>query len=630
MQAYSQTPDTTPFTLPPSWSSALDACTSPSSPSSLHDAQVDLGYVYLVKGPKNTGKSTFARTLMNRLLETYERVAYLECDLGQSEFTPGGMVALSVVERPVFGAFSLPLIPRSLSPMPLPCPPLLLLLLPSFLPSFPPFLPSLPPSFPPFLHPFRSKNMKADVTPLDIRPPPTSPTQPLPILRTLTSGLQLPASSPSYYLSAVQSLLQFYRLEVQTPSDLPSSSWHSEEDIGDEEDMDDDDGERRAGDGEREGQDGTQRRCMRRTRRVKDVVPLIVNTMGWSKGLGADLTQKIEEWALPTDVFTFDPPPPPPPPLPFHSGVSSPPIPIRRGSNYQSFGAFDGGRRGMGCWMGTYTAADHRTLTLLSYFHAIFPSPSPSSLHFPSLPHSPPHVHSASTSTSFTPSPSTSLLDPHALGLRQLTATHWNTALPLVAIPPYNVDASKALDAVVLVGAGAEDVVEGEVGRVLNGALVGLVSCSEGAFVFDGEGNDGAEKGDGRSKGRRLPYTQGRPPPDPSTSSCVGLALVRAVHPRYIDGPSPPGVRDDVGAPGEGEERGEAGRVDLQILTPVPPEMLSSTRVLVKGEMELPVWGMLDFRAWDSSSTSSPSFVASADSEEGGGGNARDGRGDET
>jgi polynucleotide 5'-hydroxyl-kinase GRC3/NOL9 len=33
----------------------------------------------------------------------YRRVAFLECDLGQSEFTPGGMVSLNVVESPIFG-----------------------------------------------------------------------------------------------------------------------------------------------------------------------------------------------------------------------------------------------------------------------------------------------------------------------------------------------------------------------------------------------------------------------------------------------------------------------------------------------------------------------------------------------
>ena len=94
-----QLSNVTPFILPPSWSETLERCTSILQ---IPEAQ-DVCNVYLVKGPKNTGKSTFARTLLNKLLETYERVAFLECDLGQSEFTPGGMVALNVISRPVFG-----------------------------------------------------------------------------------------------------------------------------------------------------------------------------------------------------------------------------------------------------------------------------------------------------------------------------------------------------------------------------------------------------------------------------------------------------------------------------------------------------------------------------------------------
>lgn len=33
----------------------------------------------------------------------YQKVAFLECDVGQSEFTPGGMVSLNVVSSHVFG-----------------------------------------------------------------------------------------------------------------------------------------------------------------------------------------------------------------------------------------------------------------------------------------------------------------------------------------------------------------------------------------------------------------------------------------------------------------------------------------------------------------------------------------------
>lgn len=59
--------------------------------------------IYLVRGTKRTGKSTFSRTLLNRLLKYYRRVAYLECDVGQTEFTPPGLVSLNIVEQPLFG-----------------------------------------------------------------------------------------------------------------------------------------------------------------------------------------------------------------------------------------------------------------------------------------------------------------------------------------------------------------------------------------------------------------------------------------------------------------------------------------------------------------------------------------------
>jgi len=43
------------------------------------------------------------RYLVNRLLNTFESVIYLDCDLGQSEFCPPGMVSLNVVQTPIIG-----------------------------------------------------------------------------------------------------------------------------------------------------------------------------------------------------------------------------------------------------------------------------------------------------------------------------------------------------------------------------------------------------------------------------------------------------------------------------------------------------------------------------------------------
>ncbi|KAM9370265.1 polynucleotide 5'-hydroxyl-kinase NOL9 [Phaethornis superciliosus] len=59
--------------------------------------------VVLVCGPKNTGKSTFNRYLMNLLLNRLPLVEYMECDIGQTEFTPPGCVSLSDVTEPILG-----------------------------------------------------------------------------------------------------------------------------------------------------------------------------------------------------------------------------------------------------------------------------------------------------------------------------------------------------------------------------------------------------------------------------------------------------------------------------------------------------------------------------------------------
>lgn len=284
-------------------------------------------------------------------------------------------------------------------------------------------------------------------------PPFTHPTLPI---QAHYIGATTPKSSPSHYLSAIQSLVQTYRLDIQTPTDMGI-----------------------------EGDDD----------RTWDRIPLVVNTMGWTKGLGADILQKIHAMVEPTQIFEFEAPIIDnawPARVPAHHLIK--PIPS---SNL-------------------YSAVDTRTLSIMSYFHAVFPS--------------------ATTPDSF----------------RQITAMKWNTSLPLCAKRPYEVTFSAAVDQVILTGAGTEDVRPSEVQCVLNGALVGLVSCEPGSLDAPLDG---------------IPYTQGALPPFTQSSSCYGLALIRSLSPSV-----------------------------LHILTPSPPASLHKARVLVKGEMELPIWGLLDFR----------------------------------
>ncbi|KAJ6615463.1 hypothetical protein B0H10DRAFT_1801363 [Mycena sp. CBHHK59/15] len=397
--------DIQPFILPTTWETALQ---------SLSDSVTG---VYLVKGHKKSGKSSFARTLLNRLLTRYSRVAFLECDVGQSEFTPGGLVALNVIESPVFG--------------------------------------------PPFTHP-TIPNFAHYV------------------------GAATPRSSPSHYLASIRSLMESYQLDMQATADVADS--------GDS--------------------------------RISDTIPLVVNTMGWTKGLGADLARKIEDIVQPTDIFEVEAPAyeyastidPPLRPLPINADTTKlhllqPIAPSVLSANY--------------------SATDHRAMSLLSYFHAIFPRSVPGEL-------------------------------------QQATALTWNTALPLCAYPPYEVDWSVAFEKIILCGAGAEDVVPSEIDRILNGALVGLVTCEPGSLDTDVDMAQPVAGPDADAGVAPIPYTQGAEAPSPSTSKCHGLALVRAIS------PSSP---------------------HMHVLTPLPPHLFTKSSVLVKGEMELPVWGMLDFRS---------------------------------
>ena len=81
------------LTTPSAWLPLLSDFTTPSPQPP----------VILIAGPKSSGKSSLSRTLTNTLLNTYPKVAYLDLDPGQPEFTPPGMVSLSVLSTPILG-----------------------------------------------------------------------------------------------------------------------------------------------------------------------------------------------------------------------------------------------------------------------------------------------------------------------------------------------------------------------------------------------------------------------------------------------------------------------------------------------------------------------------------------------
>ncbi|KXN92566.1 Polynucleotide 5'-hydroxyl-kinase GRC3 [Leucoagaricus sp. SymC.cos] len=413
-----QTRDVAPFVLPPTWNTSLvNLSPSPISTSSIP--------VFLVKGPKKCGKSTFARTLLNTLLFYYRRVAYLDCDPGQSEFTPGGQVSLNVVTERLFG--------------------------------------------PPYTHPS------------------------LPF-RAHFIGATTPRASPGAYLDAIRDLIDVWKVDVMQPSELNDGG-------GDN--------------------------------RVTDTIPLIVNTMGWSKGLGADLMQKIEEMAEPSQIFDFA-----------IDDASYPDIPhlSSQPEDHSTTKTHTLESAPASVLSTNFTAADHRNLSILSHFHALLPSRAPGH------------------------------------DLDQLTAEAWDVSLPLCAVPPYEVDVRAAFDQIVLTGAGSEDVVPEELDKVLNGALVGFVG-SDHPY----QSQNSSTSKNSRNSSSQIPYIQHQPLPPPSESKCIGIGLIRAVS---FPSPNTPHTS-----------------AILHILTPTPLGLLADARILVKGEMELPIWGMLDFREFENGDT---------------------------
>ncbi|KAF9070394.1 hypothetical protein BDP27DRAFT_1447078 [Rhodocollybia butyracea] len=461
------------LSMPSSWEHALNEVHS--APAENHDIEMEAEdeesirlppNIYMVKGPKKVGKSSFARILVNRLLTKYSHVAFLECDPGQSEFTPGGLVALNIVHDPLFG--------------------------------------------PPFTHP-------------------TIP------VRAHFIGAFSPKTSPGHYIEAVRDLVAYWSGELGFGVSMSKES----------------------------------------TGNRSHTIPLVVNTMGWAKGLGADLTKRIQDILMDSlsslslesllafgsgsesnlksemNLYEFDndipsggrPTPGSYPSFFTHvQGVhpsfppSSNPLPqLHRHQMEPAPGTYLPALTPSIIALGSFSAADHRALNILSYFHAVFPSLS-----------IPAPVHTAAR------------------------ATQWETSLPLLARPPYQVDVNEAVDKVILLPGTADDeVVESEIERVLGGALVALVQCEPGTLDLGV-----VHVSDTSLKTKtKIPYSPSSLSTpsylSPGTSSALGLAIIRSL---------------------------VLGGSHVQILTPLPPSLCSATRVLLKGEMELPIWGLIDFR----------------------------------
>ena len=250
-------------------------------------------------------------------------MAYLDCDLGQPEFSPSGQVSLHIITETVLGADA----PSKASVKSL--------------------ISSTGPSFSHPREPYRAHFL----------------------------GSVSPKSNPEGFVEAIVALLESFYLDVQFRDFANTSTQHSSRPI-----------------------------------------PLIINTQGWVKGLGADLLERISQHAKPTWIFTLQPDTPfeqqPPPSL------DAPDCQHRVLS-----GVSPGDSRHK------LSAADLRGISLLSYFH--------------------------STKTSE-------------------NSVEWDTSKALGGCTPWEIDRS-FLHSIIISGSDAHDVVEEEIDNALSASLVGLV-----------------------------------------------------------------------------------------------------------------------------------------------------------
>lgn len=64
----------------------------------------------MVIGVTNVGKSMYCRMLTNALLNKYKKIAFLDMDVGQGEFSTEGVLSINLVDTPQFRTSTVPFI----------------------------------------------------------------------------------------------------------------------------------------------------------------------------------------------------------------------------------------------------------------------------------------------------------------------------------------------------------------------------------------------------------------------------------------------------------------------------------------------------------------------------------------
>lgn len=438
--------------IPNAWQTALNNL-SASVRSAAVDDQED-PVVALIRGAKKVGKSTLSRTMLERILTMGQdmggKVAFLELDVGQSDFGPPGMVSLHVFDADEAVTIG----PGWVQPR----------------------------------VPFKA-HFIGDLSPKD---------------------------DPTSYMDAIIDLVTFFRGQVRPNSPASSSS---------------------------------------------NRMPLVVNTQGWIKGLGADLASRIETFLCPTHIFEVVP----------RGSVTPVPNPIRGSAWLDAEGAI--------------VAAGAEIVTLesvnqIGFVPGVFNSKqieNPSAL-FDSTgpgdggPVPPPYI---------TDSPSR--LTPADLRLLNIMAylyaqdlgkkpgnILWDFSQPLVACPPLVVEVESGLKAGIRVLSFGSSIPDALKLAALNTSLVGIVAQYDMPKYTSVDEKEEVTRAKAVWKKAFQSGAEALVPG--SQSQCLGLGIVRSI---------------------------DVLRSEVHLLTPLSAEILSSFPALglVKGSLDLPIWASLDYDA---------------------------------
>jgi polynucleotide 5'-hydroxyl-kinase GRC3/NOL9 len=247
--------------------------------------------------------------------------------------------------------------------------------------------------------------------------------------------------------------------------------------------------------------------------RISEVVPLVINTQGWVKGLGADLLLQIEHLAEPTHTFAFVDQSDNTADNQTGRGMDDQPTQLFQGEDYglepdvQLHGGygkvFHLQSIPVSPLLSRFTASDMRIISTISYLHA-------------------------------------------RINNNDIT---WDFSSPLACHQPWQVDLEAVFQELYLTGEGADGIIQDDLPLVLNAKLVALVERVEGTTQEF--------------------YQPGRQLPDPSEINCVGFGLIRSISPDCKT---------------------------IHLLSPIAPVHLSRANIMIGGELELPVCGMLDWR----------------------------------